>query len=334
MTDQTQQRLFGYSHAFDQAITLWIVAAVAALLALAPLLILFVTSVTGASAKLHDELWKRYLSWLFLVPVMAVPVLLGAIWTILAIAALSLLCYREFARVTGLNRERTVNTTVYLGILAIHFAVLDHWYGFFVALIPLSIGAIAAVTILDDRPHGYIRRVALGSLGYALFGSGLAHLGYLANGPNYRPLILTLLVTVELNDVFAYMTGRAFGRRKLAPNTSPNKTVAGAVGALILTTGLAAGLGHFVFAGTPLSQPAQLVLFGAMISTLGQLGDLLLSSVKRDLGIKDMGDSIPGHGGILDRFDSLILVAPAVFHYVHYFVGVGLDEPARIFTLR
>jgi phosphatidate cytidylyltransferase len=100
-----------------------------------------------------------------------------------------------------------------------------------------------------------------------------------------------------------------------------------------LTTVLVAGIGHFVFQGTDLDTPTLLVTLGVIVSGLGQLGDLMLSSVKRDLGIKDMGDTIPGHGGILDRFDSLILVAPAIFHFVHYFVGVGLEEPARIITL-
>ncbi len=86
-----------------------------------------------------------------------------------------------------------------------------------------------------------------------------------------------------------------------------------------------------MFAGTPMAEPVHLIALGAMISIVGQLGDLMLSSVKRDLGIKDMGHTIPGHGGLLDRFDSLILVAPAVFHYIHYFSGVGVDQTPRCF---
>jgi phosphatidate cytidylyltransferase len=75
-----------------------------------------------------------------------------------------------------------------------------------------------------------------------------------------------------------------------------------------------------------------LVTLGVIISVVGQLGDLMLSSIKRDLGIKDTGAIIPGHGGLLDRFDSLILVAPAVFHFVGYFLGFGFFEQKRIFS--
>jgi phosphatidate cytidylyltransferase len=251
---------------------------------------------------------------------------------ILAVGILSLLCYREYARATGLFREKAVSLLVVLGILALTFTELDHWYGLFVALPPFTFGLIAVGAMLRDRPHGYIQRVALGVLGFAVFGSGLGHLGYLANDRNYRPMLILILLSVELNDIFAFIVGKTLGKRKLAPNTSPNKTVAGAVGALVLTTLLVAGVGWFVFEGTVLASPVHLVTLGVLISVLGQLGDLMMSSIKRDLGIKDMAATIPGHGGLLDRFDSVILVAPAVFHYINYFVGVGTDEPPRVLT--
>jgi phosphatidate cytidylyltransferase len=334
MNEATRDRLFGFRHAFDSPVTVVIVGGVAALLALAPLLIASSARRGNWDEGRRTELWNRYWSWLVLVPLMGVPVLLGAAWTIAGMAILSMLAYREFARVTGLADEPTVYYPVYGGILALYFAVFDNWYGFFAALVPLTIASIAAITIVADRPAGYLKRVALGVLGFMLFGAALANLAYFANDRNYRPLMLMLFVAVELNDVFAYLVGKKLGRftPKLAPHTSPNKTVAGALGALLLTTLLVSLMGHFVFAGTVLAQPGWLIVMGMLISGCGQLGDLMLSSIKRDLGVKDMGDVIPGHGGVLDRFDSIILVAPAMFHLVNYFNGVGLDQQARIFT--
>jgi len=304
----------------------------AGILAVVPLVIYLLGGQGRLGADQRRELWVRYRSWLILIPSMGVPILLGAAWTMAAVAILSVNCYREYARATGLFREKAISLTVVLGIGAVTFAVVDNWYHFFVALFPLSVGAIAAVAIFADRPKGYIQRVGLGVLGFALFGSALGHLGYFANDSNYRPMLLLILLSVEANDVFAFISGKTLGRRKLAPNTSPNKTIAGAVGALVLTTPLVAVIGHFVFAGTELDRPLYLLLLGVIISVVGQLGDLMLSSIKRDIGIKDMGVTIPGHGGLLDRFDSIILVAPAVFHYVNYLVGIATDEPARIIT--
>jgi phosphatidate cytidylyltransferase len=137
---------------------------------------------------------------------------------------------------------------------------------------------------------------------------------------------------VALNDVAAFTWGKLIGGRKLLPATSPNKTVSGALGAFATTTALVAAVGGMIFAGTPLGSPVLLVGLGAIVSFAGQCGDLMLSSIKRDLGIKDMGVTIPGHGGILDRFNSLLLVAPAAFHYIGYFVGWGLDQPVRLIT--
>lgn len=117
-------------------------------------------------------------------------------------------------------------------------------------------------------------------------------------------------------------------------STSPNKTWGGAIGAVVLTSLFAAFIGHFVFQGTTVDRVYHLITLGILISVLGQCGDLVISSIKRDLGVKDMATTIPGHGGLLDRFDSLLLVAPVVFHYVNYFKsdGIGGDQPARIIS--
>lgn len=332
MNPQARERLFGAGHAFDQPITRAVTLALVGLLVLTPAVIWLLVRLGRIDAKLRGELILRYRSWLVLTPLILLPILLGAAWTILGVGILSLLCYNEYARATGLFREKMVSLVVVLGILAVTFTEFDHWYPLFVAFVPFTVGILAIAAILRDHPQGYIQRVALGVLGFALFGSCLGHLGYFANDWNYRPILILLFLSVELNDVFAFLVGKTLGRRKLLPNTSPNKTVGGAVGALVLTTLLVMCAGPFVFQGTVLVNWYHLATLGLLISLLGQFGDLMLSSIKRDLGIKDMAATIPGHGGLLDRFDSIILVAPVVFHYIGYFNGVGEDQVRRIFT--
>lgn len=333
MNAQPWSRLFDARLAFSQPVVLGVTAAVAILLAVTPLIFLGLHRTGRVSAERAGELWARYRSWLVLTPLLLLPILLGAFWTILGTCVLSLLCYREFARATGLFREKAISLTVVLGMFVIYAACLDHWYRLFVAATPLCVCFILAVAVTADRPQGYIQRVALGILGFSMFGTGLGHLAFLANDPRYRSWLIFILLATELNDVFAYIVGKSFGRKKLAPLTSPNKTEAGSVGALCLTTLLTLAIGPSVFAGTALTRWYHLVMLGLLVSAAGQLGDLIFSSIKRDLGIKDLGQTIPGHGGFLDRFDSLILVAPAVFHFINYYVGVAVNEPARIFSV-
>ena len=332
MDAATKERLFGFTHALDTPFVRGFLIALAIVLAIVPLVIGLLQLSGKRDAGRIAELWARYRSWLIFAPLMVGPVLLGAAWTIAAICLMSVLCYREFARATGLFRHPSVSLLVVLGIAVITFAVFDHWYGLFVAITPLMISLIAAVAIFSDQPKGYIQRVALGIFAFLLFGVCFGHLAYFANDSNFRPMLLWLVLCIELNDVFAYIVGKTFGRAKLAPNTSPNKTIAGAVGALVLTTLLAAGLGMFVFAGTALHHPLRLLGLGLIVSFTGQLGDLTLSSIKRDLGIKDWAATFPGHGGLLDRFNSLLFAAPAVFHFVGYLEGIGLNQVPRIIT--
>ncbi len=330
--DAAWQRLFNPLLALEHSFTVAVSVGLIVLLAVAPWLVRWLAARGTIDEPLRAELMLRIWSWCIIVPAILIPILLGAAWTILGVGLLSLLCYREYARATGLFRHKLESLVVVLGILAVTLAALDHWYTFFMALAPLSMGAIAIAAILRDRPEGYIQRVALAVFGFALFGSCLGHLGYLANDAGYRPVLILLFLSVGLNDVFAFLAGKTLGRRKLAPRTSPNKTVEGALGAIVLTTALVVLLGQSVFAGSVLVHPAHLIALGVLISVLGQFGDLMLSSIKRDLGIKDMARTIPGHGGLLDRFDSLILVAPAVFHYMNYFVGVGLQESPYVLS--
>ena len=332
MDAASKERLWGCQQALNSPFVRGLLVSLVVLLIIAPLSIWLLQVSGRISTERRHELWTRYRSWLLIVPLIVAPILLGAAWTILAIAVMSLACYREFARATGMFREPAVSSLVVLGILALTFAEADHWYGLFVAITPLMIVCIAAVAIFSDCPKGYIQRVALGIFAFLLFGVCFGHLAYFANDTHFRAILCWLILCVELNDVFAYIVGKALGSKKLAPNTSPNKTIAGALGALVLSTALAGGLGSIVFAGTALDSPIRLIVLGAILSVGGQLGDLTLSSIKRDLGLKDWAATFPGHGGLLDRFNSLLFVAPAAFHYIGYFQGVGLNQSPRLFT--
>ena len=163
----------------------------------------------------YTNAFRRWRSWCWLVGVIFVPVLAGALWTMLAVMLLSLLCFREYARATGLFREKTICAVVVLGIVLVTFAAVDHWQDdvLFLALGPLVGALIVIVGIPADRPKGFIQRVALGVLGFALLGFSLGYISNMANvvnlgrnGIDYRPLILLLIVAVELNDLLASLT--------------------------------------------------------------------------------------------------------------------------------
>lgn len=332
MDEAALTRLFGCRDAFAHPFVRLATVGIAALLALAYATTHLLHATGCIGRPLRDEVLTRCRSWLWLVVAMLGPVLLGAAWVMAAVALLSLLCYREYARVTGLFREKAISAVIVLGIAVVTFAVVDHYDRLFFASAALTCGLIAIVTIPLDRPQGYVQRVALGVLGFVLLGHSLGYLGLLANAEGYRPLLILILLAVELNDVFAFCVGKAVGGPKLLPQTSPGKTVAGAAGALVLTTALVVAAGPWVFAGTAMAHPGRLALLGGLISVLGQLGDLLLSSIKRDVQVKDTGAVIPGHGGLLDRFDSLVLVPPAVYHLLALVLGPPGEGARRILT--
>lgn len=331
---EKMQFLFDYEHAFDNPTTIVVITIIVAGLVFASIAIRLLRNSEKISAELFQELLLRVRSWYVLVIAMILPILLGHFWVCLFFFLLSLFCFREYAKTSGLQVSRSTMLSVCVAILVTYFAAWDHWMGLFTASWALGVCAIAVVALLKDQPQGYIQRVTLAITGYALFGISLSHLAYLSNDELFRPMLLWILLCTELNDVFAFVAGKCFGRRKLLPNTSPSKTWAGAIGAILLTTLFSTVLGYYTFENTSLSTLPHLVAMGLIISILGQCGDLVVSSIKRDLGVKDMADTIPGHGGLLDRFDSLLLVAPVLFHYINYFKesGIGGSQAVRIFT--
>src|SRR2546423_14823329 len=194
MNNTTWQRLFGFRHAFDDRVTIVLTATAVVLLATAPLLILVTTR--NSAAEKTKALWDRYRSWIWLSLCILIPILAGAFWTILAVATLSLLCYREYARITGLFRERTISFIVVIGILLIAFAELDNWYRLFVALFPLTVALIAIGGLVPDQTKRYIQRVRLGVLRFAPFCSALGNLCFMGKDWDLPPILFPSILSL------------------------------------------------------------------------------------------------------------------------------------------
>ena len=275
---------------------------------------------------LHKDVnhaWQSYRGWLIMVPVILLTLFLGRLVTIVFLTILALWGFSEYARATGLYRDWVMTGAVYAGILAVGGTALvpdpttgvPGWYGLFIALPVYMIALLLAIPIARNRTQGQLQVLALAIVGFIYFGWMFGHLAFLANARYAYSYLFYLLFAVELNDVAAYTCGKLMGRRPFRSNISPNKTWEGALGALVVSLILPWIL-RFTF---PDFQARDCILVGLIVGIGGQLGDLAISVIKRDVGIKDMGTVIPGHGGILDRIDSLIYVAPLFLHVVRYF---------------
>jgi phosphatidate cytidylyltransferase len=268
---------------------------------------------------------RTYVGWLVMAPLVMGAVLLGREAVIVGVALLAIFGFKEFARATGLYRDWWMTGAVYLGIVAVGVCawmpdpnavpIYPHgWYGLFIALPVYAVAAILALPILRDRAAGQLQAVALAILGFIYFGWMFGHLGFLANTREAYGYLLFVVFATEVNDIAAFTCGKLFGRRKLRPAISPNKTVGGALGAL----GLSLAMPFLLRFALPGFSVGELIAVGAIVGVGGQAGDLAISVIKRDLGVKDMGALVPGHGGILDRIDSVIFVAPVFFHIVRW----------------
>lgn len=160
-----------------------------------------------------------------------------------------------------------------------------------------------------------------GLLAYGLF---LRHLPGVESRAHGTALVFAPVLLTWANDTFAYFVGRRFGRHKLIPRVSPGKTVEGAAGALVGTVAVALG---YAFALRAFESyrlgPGQAVLFGLLVALAAQVGDLAESLLKRDAGVKDSGRLLPGHGGALDRVDSLLFTLPLAYFFFRYLVGAA-----------
>ena len=265
---------------------------------------------------------RIYAWWIILISVSAA-FLFGKTGVILLFALCSFAALREFFTIAPTKRgdHMAIWLSFFLFLPLQYYMVYLEWYSMATVLIPvyafLSLPVVAALR--NDTTH-YLERIADTQWGLMICVFSLSHVPMLLtlniksfSGKSIL-LAVFLLVVVQASDVLQYVWGKLCGRHKVAPNLSPSKTWEGLVGGIISASVLSALLSFI----TPFSW-YEAALFGFIICLCGFFGGLVMSAIKRDRGIKDWGSSIEGHGGFLDRLDSVIFSAPVFFHLVRYF---------------
>lgn len=212
----------------------------------------------------------------------------------------------------------------FLAVPAQYYWVSLDWYGMFVLFVPVYMFLLLPILlVLAAETKGFVASVSQLQWGLMAFVFGLSHMAYTlrltpAPGLDFdgRALLLYLVFLVEISDVLQYVWGKLLGRHKIIPSVSPNKTWEGFLGGVVCVTALAVPL-RFL---TPFG-PWEAARVGFLVAVAGFCGGAVMSAVKRDFGVKDFGSAIPGHGGMIDRVDSLCFAAPVFFHYVRFVWG-------------
>ena len=275
----------------------------------------------GAPHAVIDNLNARIHAWWVMVGVLAVAFWLGAWGVIGLFALLSAVALREFSGVAKVEPEWIVRALVYGVALPTQYLLIGiDWYGLYSIFIPVYAFLVLPIcaALLGDGAR-FLERAAKTQWGLMICVFCISHVPalMLLDIPGYEGrnllLIAYLVLVVQASDVLQYVWGKLAGRHKVAPTLSPSKTVEGAIGGMLSATALGAAL-HFV---TPFNawQAAALSL---TVCLMGFLGGLVMSAIKRDGGAKDWGTLIEGHGGVLDRLDSVAFAAPVYFHLVRY----------------
>lgn len=264
----------------------------------------------------------RVVTWWILAALVGGAIALGALATQLLFALVSFVALREYLSLVPTRREDRPALLFAYAMVAVSYGLiaLDQYVMFLVAIPVYGLLALPAVMVLNGRTEGYLAAAGIIVFGLQLTVYALGHAALLMNTPAGEApsggagLLFLLLVATALNDVAQYVCGRLVGGRKILPRISPNKTWAGFVGGTTVTA-LAIVLLAPVFTALP---AAGIAVLAVLLPVAGFAGDVTMSAVKRDLGVKDASKLLPGHGGALDRLDSLTFTAPLFFHVVAY----------------
>lgn len=269
-----------------------------------------------------ENLNARVNAWWAMVTLLGIAFLGGRVGVVLLFAFCSFAALREF--ITLLNTKRADHLALVAAFFVVlpiqYYAIWIDWYGFYSIFIPVyAFLLMPIVAALRGDAENYLLRIAQTQWALMICVFCASHVPALLSleiegyeGRNVL-LIAFLIIIVQLSDVLQYVWGKLLGRRKIAPNLSPSKTLEGLAGGILSAT----LVGSALYWITPFN-PLQAGLIALVITVMGFFGGLVMSAIKRDKGIKDWGHTIAGHGGFIDRLDSVVFAAPVFFHLVHY----------------
>jgi phosphatidate cytidylyltransferase len=268
--------------------------------------------------NLNDRIW----AWWAMVILMGLALMFGRTGVTLLFAFASFAALREFVTLTATRRgDHWALAAVFFLILPFQYwLVWMEWYGLYSIFIPVyAFLLLPIVSALRGDTGHYLVRIAEVQWALMICVYCASHVPALLNLhiPGYEGrnvlLVAFLVLVVQSSDVLQYVWGKLFGRTKIAPNLSPSKTVEGFAGGALSATLVGAALSWL----TPFSV-LDAALLSFVIVVMGFFGGLVMSAIKRDRGVKDWGHMIAGHGGFIDRMDSVVFSAPVFFHLVRY----------------
>lgn len=270
-----------------------------------------------------SELAARTRTWWIMIVVFTIAMLVSRTLSLVFFAFISFLALKEyFSMIPTRRADRRVLLWAYLSIPAQYYWAAIGWYGMFIIFIPVYVFLFLPLRmIMIGETRNFLN--AAGSIQWGLMTTvfSISHLAFLLVLPaEVNPdaggagLVLFVVFLTQFNDVAQYVWGKLLGRRKIVPSVSPGKTWEGFLGGVVMTVLLAFLLAPLL---TPMDRSWALAA-GLLIAVSGFIGDVTVSALKRDLEVKDSGNLLPGHGGVLDRIDSLTYTAPLFFHFVVY----------------
>lgn len=303
----------------------WLLGGIVALLAIGSLIgwVLARRVRSDEARKVVANLNARTRSWWVMTGVFFATLATGRLGSVILFALLSFIALREFVTLTPTRRgdHRTLFWAFFVFAPVQYLLVGIQWYGLFSIFIPVYAFLFIPVrSAVSGDTADFLARTARIQWGLMIAVYCVSHApallmleipGYEGQGAK---LLLYLIVVVQLSDVLQYTFGKTLGRRRIAPKVSPNKTWEGTVGGIAAASLAGAGL----WWATPFS-PWEAGAVALLVCLMGFAGGLVMSAIKRDRGVKDFGTLIEGHGGVLDRIDSLCFAAPVFFHLVRYF---------------